>query len=376
MQRQRAAAALGTGDDHVAALRREHPGRGRVDPGEEDLLHAAGEHADYRPALAAGRHPAGQHQRAWPAAVAGRVLRCQPQGRGEFGGEPLRSTAAPGQPVEAGPLRAAQRAHEGPQPPGVGEGREDGCPHGPLPERAGGARAEPGRWLLDPGTGRLDEPVIADAGRAGRHAGHAAEAAVEVGGGRLRELRTGECLADEMDAAAWRVHLFAPQLVGRAGGQAEAAVDTVRRHRSQLAGGVERMSHGAVGSGESPASPAVAPRFSGGCAGPSPGLAPSSDSSSETSGRHPVLRIELILDSPHQRQPRCRAPQVHQFPHRGRGVHHDRAGEHGAPAQRRAVRHRLRTAGLASAFPRARASRRAARKAATAVGGVSAPSAT
>src|ERR1017187_1896358 len=46
VQREGAAAALAGRDDHVAALRREHPRRRGVDFGEEYLLDAAGEHAD------------------------------------------------------------------------------------------------------------------------------------------------------------------------------------------------------------------------------------------------------------------------------------------------------------------------------------------
>ena len=63
-------------------------------------------------------------------------------------------------------------------------------------------------------------------------------------GRRLAELGTVQHLGDQVDPAARRVHLLAPQLVGRAGGQAETAVDAVRRGRPQLAGG---SSAGAAG---------------------------------------------------------------------------------------------------------------------------------
>ncbi len=53
----------------------------------------------------------------------------------------------------------------------------------------GGGRA--GRRLLGPAPRGLDEPVIVHPRRAGGHAGHAAEAAVQVGGGGL----AGHCLA-------------------------------------------------------------------------------------------------------------------------------------------------------------------------------------
>jgi len=61
-------------------------------------------------------------------------------------------------------------------------------------------------------------------GRAGRHAGHAPRQ-------RSKCLASGPCrrpspgLADENDATAGGVHLLAPQQIGRAGRQAEAAMD-------------------------------------------------------------------------------------------------------------------------------------------------------
>src|SRR5262249_43223959 len=80
--------------------------------------------------------------------------------------------------------------------------------------------------VLDLGARLLDERVVLHAGRAGGHAGHAAQAAVEVADDRRVEarLRVGELL-HEVDPAARRVHLLAPRDVGRAGRQAEAAVD-------------------------------------------------------------------------------------------------------------------------------------------------------
>ena len=48
------------GHDHVAALGLQHPGGGGVDAGEERALHAAGEQADHRAALAGRRDALGQ----------------------------------------------------------------------------------------------------------------------------------------------------------------------------------------------------------------------------------------------------------------------------------------------------------------------------
>ena len=71
----------------------------------------------------------------------------------------------------------------------------------------------------------LDQLVVLHPRRAGGHAGHAAEAAVEVLDHRRRDLLVA--LLHQHDPPARRVHLLAPQHVGRARGQAEAAVHAV-----------------------------------------------------------------------------------------------------------------------------------------------------
>ncbi len=157
-----------------------------------------------------------------------------------------------------GALGGPQRAGQHPEPGRVRERREDRRARGPLARRAGRQRrgGRPARRLLGPAAGRLDQPVVVHPGGAGGHAGHAAEAAVQVGGGRLAghslparlPLPAGRCLArrgpvqdlgDQVDPPARRVHLLAPQLVGGADGQAEAAVHAVGRQRAQLAGRVD-----------------------------------------------------------------------------------------------------------------------------------------
>jgi hypothetical protein len=70
----------------------------------------------------------------------------------------------------------------------------------------------------------VDQPAVLDARRAGRLAIAAGQAAVQVqlrlGRGRL----AFEHALDQVDASAWAVEFVAEQLVGRAGGGAEAAV--------------------------------------------------------------------------------------------------------------------------------------------------------
>ena len=78
---------------------------------------------------------------------------------------------------------------------------------------------------LDLRAGVLDQLVVLHARRAGGDARHAAEAAVEMGHERRRDLLVP--LLHQHDPPARRVHLLAPEHVGRAGGQAEAAVDAV-----------------------------------------------------------------------------------------------------------------------------------------------------
>ena len=84
--------------------------------------------------------------------------------------------------------------------------------------------------LLDGCARALDQPVVADARGARGDAGHAAEAAVEVlRDRRVQRDRPVEARVHEVDAAARRVHLLAPEHVRRARREAEAAVDAVGR---------------------------------------------------------------------------------------------------------------------------------------------------
>ena len=90
-----------------------------------------------------------------------------------------------------------------------------------------------GSRLLGPHPGRLDELVVLHSRGTGRHAGHAAQAAVEVLRGRGGHRGPVEDLVHQVDPAPRRVHLLGPQLVGRAGRQAEPAVHAVLRHLAQ-----------------------------------------------------------------------------------------------------------------------------------------------
>src|SRR5580704_5932129 len=99
------------------------------------------------------------------------------------------------------------------------------------------------RFALDLRARGFDEFSIVHAGRAGGHAGHATEATVEMAdpfGIHFRSAVAREF--HEVDAAAWGIHLLAPQNVGGANRQAKAAVhalfdDLVRRRVVRVEGG-------------------------------------------------------------------------------------------------------------------------------------------
>jgi hypothetical protein len=224
---QGAAAALVARDDDVATLHREHAGGGRVDAREELSLHAAGEHPHDRPPLAARGHPLGQSRRR----PYGRGQRLH---RGQRGRDAVQHSAALYQPLQAAAAVGRQGTAQSPQAARVREQREDPRAQQPVPQRA---TVPP----LDLRTGRLDEPVVLHPGRAGRDAGHAAEAGVEVAHHGVGERLAVEARLHEVDPTARAVHLLAPERVGRAGRQAEAAVHAVR---GELGGrrpvGVER----------------------------------------------------------------------------------------------------------------------------------------
>src|SRR5690606_36505687 len=127
---------------------------------------------------------------------------------------------------EADPVCERERTAQRPKPVRVWEEREDAGPQGLLAERTD-AR------VLDLDARLGHDPVVADAGRACGYARQAAEAGIEMTRDRRGHRRTLEHLLDQMDATARRVHLLAPELVGRAGGQAEATVDTDIGQRPQ-----------------------------------------------------------------------------------------------------------------------------------------------
>jgi hypothetical protein len=136
-------------------------------------------------------------------------------------GEELEQAGAADDGLQAGPLIEEERRGEDAETRGVREGGEEEAAE----ERVGGGARD---VAFDLSATVLDELVVLDAGGAGGHAGHAAEAVVHVEAEGLVEGRValGGGL-HHVDAAAGRVHFFAPEDVGGTGGEAEAAVDAV-----------------------------------------------------------------------------------------------------------------------------------------------------
>ncbi len=185
---QGATAPLRALGDDVEALGAQHPGGRRVDAREELALHAAEQHADDPAPGAARRGPLGDPLRL--AELGGQALHRRERRR-----QPVEQTGTPQGLGQAGALVEPQRSPRRPQPLGVREQRED-----PLAQRLVGR----GAFVpaLDLGAGVLDEPVVLHAGRAGGHAGHAAEAGVEVADHRVGHRLAAEALVHEVDAAA------------------------------------------------------------------------------------------------------------------------------------------------------------------------------
>ncbi len=111
-------------------------------------------------------------------------------------------------------------------------------------------------------------------------------------------------LGHHVDAAAGRIHLFAPEHVGGAGGEAEAAVDAV---------GEEVFRRGMVcieGAG-------VAGRAGEGCAAAVSGVLGMSDVSGEAAGVEGADGVELVFHGLHEGVWFCCAPGGVEWP---RGV--------------------------------------------------------
>jgi len=209
---QCAAARLILWSDHFVAFSREHANRGGVDLRKKFALDATEEQADAETLFALRGSDFGD-------AFSGAKRRHQRFKSTDFLGEKLERAGFAEQTLQAGLLIEEQRPAQQTEAARVRKEREEQCT---VKFFEWGARME----ALDLCAGGFEEFAVVDAGGAGGHACHAAEARVEVldpGGCDLRGA-FGGCF-DEMNAAAGGIHFFVPEDVGGAGGEAEAAVD-------------------------------------------------------------------------------------------------------------------------------------------------------
>ncbi len=147
-----------------------------------------------------------------------------------------KARAEAGQPGDEPAQRPRQdRRREGcPEPRRIGQHGGEERPQRPV-------RGGPAVGLLDIGAGVVDEVHVVDARRAGRHAGEAGEAAVDVLHDlRRRGLAALQHVLHQVDAAARGIELVAEEEVGRAGRGAEAAMhagaqDRLRRPHRRIA---------------------------------------------------------------------------------------------------------------------------------------------
>ncbi len=230
---ERAAAALPPRHGHLATREHEQAHRLVVDAREHHLHHAGGEEGGARPRHARGMederigahlHPrAGRERRRHPlesALAAGQERRDHlPAAHGEVRQQGARGPRA----QERLEHRVLHQAH---QVGGAVHGRAVGHqPHqGPLAEPA--RERALAHAALELPARHLEQPAVGHARGAGGLAGAAAQAMVEVLEQRVagRDARLGEA-AHEVEAPARRVGLELERAVGRAGGQAQPAVD-------------------------------------------------------------------------------------------------------------------------------------------------------
>ena len=210
-----AAVLLGRGDD-FAAVAREHLDGVHVHIAEDEVLRAAGEHGD-TVALRAARGRDGLDE---VGGKRGLDVRRHGFQFAEALRHQLHHAAVAHQPLQAELLVEAHGEAEDFQPVQVHEEPADA-------EGADGValRVVQHAAGLGLGAGVLEQLGVVHARRAGGHAREAAEAEIHFVGEGLRRLKlaVGDG-AHEGDAAARGVALELGGVVGRAGGQAEAAV--------------------------------------------------------------------------------------------------------------------------------------------------------
>ncbi len=210
MGTQRTAAAGSRRVHHAHAGRIEHALGGAVDIGQHRGLHAAAQHQHLARMGTIRRPP-----RARGHLLPGPVSRVRRTGRHLV---PERGRQQrPQRPPQAHGGRKQRRGERFPEQPA----------HGPLARR-------PLHPPVDDSAADIHEVTVLDAAWAGGLAIQAGQAAIQMSLGAARDLRAFEHLLDQINPSAWSVELIAQQLVGGAGGIAEAAMhaftdDVLRR---------------------------------------------------------------------------------------------------------------------------------------------------
>jgi hypothetical protein len=133
----------------------------------------------------------------------------------------LQESGSSDQSLKTRPLIDTKGPHQHTEPRRMWEQREDRLPEQSIAQRTWGVALE----LRADG---LDQGAVSHAGRAGWNACHAAEARIEMLEVRLREGGPAfEPHPGEINPAARRIHLLAPQHVGWTRRQAEPTVHAV-----------------------------------------------------------------------------------------------------------------------------------------------------
>ena len=222
VHRERAAAPLRRRRDDLAALGRQHADGRVVDVREGEPLHATGQEADPHAALAdGGRHFGRRRASAIDGDFGGASFASARSRSGSRFSSPLRSSSG------SDPLVNEQRRQREPQPPRIRNHREQRRAEQPVAERPRRSGARSARaWPRSSG-------AYSHARGARGDARHAAETGVEVADEGIGHPHAPlEAGLHQIDPPARRIHLLAPQRVGRTGRQTEAAVHALVDQRA------------------------------------------------------------------------------------------------------------------------------------------------
>ena len=217
MDLERSAAALQRRDQHFASMGCEDPGRGSIDVREKRVLHAPGEQRDPQHPLSPGAEVARRPRRQVGSAERWCHVVETAQGLRHQASHRVRLQ----RPAESQCLGERNRGRDGAHPPRVRQHGEECCARSPDAQAAGKAP-------FDLRANLLDQTVVLHAGGTRIDACHAAEACIPVAHHLLVHADlSARREVHEQDAPARRIHLLAPEQIGRTRGKAETAMHAV-----------------------------------------------------------------------------------------------------------------------------------------------------